>query len=71
MDGVSGSPSREAGAGAGVGALTASAVKRNLSFADQHGHDLHCVRTSDQLHYSEGALHADWEGASGARCVIA
>lgn len=40
----------------------------NISFADQHGHELKCIRYSDRLHYSEGSEHVNW--SAGPSCVI-
>ena len=42
--------------------------RNNISFSDQHGHELRFVRFSDRLHYSEGSEHVDW--ASGPSCAI-
>lgn len=46
-----------------------SSERCNISFADQHGHDLQSVRFSERLHYSEGSEHIDWD--SGPLCVVA
>lgn len=35
--------------------------RRGISFADQHGHMLKTTRFCDNLHYSEGSVHEDWD----------
>lgn len=45
----------------GDGSDSRKSQRRGISFADQHGHHLKNVRFCDNLHYSEGSLHDDWD----------